>query len=83
MSRVRNISLAEQTLEAILDSEFVQSLQEARKSSELELSNQYSIEDSFSDDREETINDYMFNCGYTRKEAINAYNKTIEDERQY
>jgi hypothetical protein len=81
MSRVRNISLAEQTLEAILDSEFVQSLQEARKSSELELSNQYSIEDSFSDDREETINDYMFNCGYTRKEAINAYNKTIEDER--
>tara|TARA_R110000803_G_scaffold177266_3_gene239673 strand:+ start:980 stop:1231 length:252 start_codon:yes stop_codon:yes gene_type:complete len=83
MSRVRNISLAEQTLEAILDSEFVQSLQEARKSSELELSNQYSIEDSFSDDREETINDYIFNCGYTRKEAINAYNKTIEDERQY
>lgn len=81
MSRVRNISLAEQTLEAILDSEFVQSLQEARKSSELELSNQYSIEDSFSDDREETINDYIFNCGYTRKEAINAYNKTIEDER--
>ena len=83
MSRVRNISLAEQTLDAIQDSEFVQSLQEARKSSELELSNQYSIEDSFSDDREETINDYIFNCGYTRKEAINAYNKTIEDERQY
>jgi len=82
MSRVRNISLAEQTLDAIQDSEFVQSLQEARKSSELELSNQYSIEDSF-DDAEDTINDYMFNCGYTRKEAINAYNKTIEDERQY
>ena len=77
MSRVRNISLAEQTLDAILDSEFIQSLQTNK-----ELSTEYSIEDSF-DDAEETINDYMFNCGYTRKEAINAYNKTIEDERQY
>ena len=49
---------------------------------DLELSTEYSIEDSFCD-REETIDDYMFNCGYTRKEAINAYNKTIEDERQH
>jgi hypothetical protein len=81
MSRVRNISLAEQTLDAILDSEFVQSLQATKRISELGLAPEYSIEDSFSDDREETINDYMFNCGYTRKEAINAYNKTIEDER--
>jgi predicted ester cyclase len=40
------------------------------------------IESSFND-REETINDYIFNCGYTRKEAINAYNQTLEDERQY
>tara|TARA_R110002049_G_scaffold234626_1_gene407877 strand:+ start:576 stop:824 length:249 start_codon:yes stop_codon:yes gene_type:complete len=82
MSRVRNISLAEQTLDAILDSEFIQSLQTNKRILDLELSTEYSIEDSF-DDAEETINDYMFNCGYTRKEAINAYNKTIEDERQY
>ena len=80
MSRVRNISLAEQTLDAISDSEFVQSLQATRRISELGLVPSDSIEESFND-REETINDYMFNCGYTRKEAINAYNKTIEDER--
>ena len=82
MSRVRNISLAEQTLDAILDSEFIQSIQNTKRASGLGLSPEYSIEDSF-DDREETINDYMFNCGYTRKEAINAYNKTIEDERGF
>ena len=78
MSRVRNISLAEQTLDAILDSDFVQSLQATRRISELE---KYEVVEQSFDDREETINDYMFNCGYTRKEAINAYNKTIEDER--
>ena len=80
MSRVRNISLAEQTLDAILDSDFVQSLQATRRISELE---KYEVVEQSFDDREETINDYMFNCGYTRKEAINAYNKTIEDERLF
>ena len=82
MSRARNISLAEQTLDAILDSEFIQSLQNTKRVLESGLAPEYSIEHSL-DDREETIDDYMFNCGYTRKEAINAYNKTIEDERQY
>tara|TARA_R110002124_G_scaffold208609_1_gene374922 strand:- start:122 stop:370 length:249 start_codon:yes stop_codon:yes gene_type:complete len=82
MSRARNISLAEQTLDAILDSEFIQSLQNTKRISESGLATEYSIEHSL-DDREETIDDYMFNCGYTRKEAINAYNKTIEDGRQY
>ena len=81
MSRVRNISLAEQTLGAIQDSEFVQSLRATRRISELRLVPTDSIEQSFND-REEKINDYIFNCGYTRKEAINAYNQTLEEDER-
>ena len=81
MSRVKNISLAEQALGAIQDSEFVQSLQATRRISELGLVPTISPEQSFND-RDETINDYMFNCGYTRKQAINAYNKTLEEDER-
>jgi hypothetical protein len=79
MSRVRKISLAEQALWAIQESEFIKALSATKRVGD-ELNNTDSIEQSF-DDREETINDYMFNCGYTRKEAINAYNQILEYER--
>jgi hypothetical protein len=34
-------------------------------------------------DREETIQSYMYECGYTRKQAIRSYNnmKNLEDEQ--
>lgn len=79
MSRVRKISLAEQALWAIQESEFIKALNATKRVGD-ELNNTDSIEQSF-DDREETINDYMFNCGYTNKEAINAYNQILEYER--
>ena len=72
------VTLAQQALKKIQDSEFMQLMQENKKS--LNQTSQLSIEESFND-REETIEDYMFSCGYTRKEAINAYNKTIQNER--
>ena len=81
MSSLKNINLAEQTLGAIQDSVFVQALQSTRKTVEHTFKTD-SIEQSFND-REETIEDYIFNCGYTRKQAINAYNQTLEDARQY
>ena len=78
MKKSNKVSLAQRALNKIQDSEFMQLMQETKKT--LKQTSQLSIEESFND-REETIEDYMFSCGYTRKQAINAYNKTIENER--
>mgnify|MGYP003650182242 CR=1 FL=1 len=67
----RNIDQAKEALNAISINKVMQQLKSHEDSA---------IESSFND-REETINDYIFNCGYTRKEAINAYNQTLEYER--
>ena len=69
----RKINLAKEALNAISINKVMQ---------ELKLQKDSAIESSF-DDREETIKDYIFNCGYTRKEAVNAYNQTILDEQEY
>ena len=36
-------------------------------------------------DREKTVQSYMNECGYTRKQAIRSYNnmKKLEDESRY
>lgn len=70
----RKINLAKEALNAISENKVMQ---------ELKTLNTIGIEESSFDDREETIKDYIFNCGYTRKEAVNAYNQTILDEQQY
>lgn len=69
----RKINLAKEALNAISENKVMQ---------ELKTLNTLGIEELLFNDREETIKDYIFNCGYTRKEAVNAYNQTILDEQQ-
>ena len=67
MSKLRNISLAEEVLTSIQDNEIIQLLKELDITDSSTLFN----------DREETIGDYMFNCGYSEKEAGLAYENLL------
>ena len=67
MKNLKNVNLAIEALQTIEDNETLKSL--------LCTKNILLSVNEVENDREETINDYMMECNYTREQAVAAYNQ--------